>query len=99
MAVTKIWDVRGSLEAPIKYVSNEEKTENINQNIIDRNNNIAELDVAASIANSEKYNTTVNTANGFETDSIGAEFDAHAFDDLMKELGVEPLPMEENETN
>ena len=28
MAVTKIWDVRGSLDAPIKYVSNEEKTEN-----------------------------------------------------------------------
>ena len=27
MAVTKIWDVRGSLDAPIKYVSNEEKTE------------------------------------------------------------------------
>ena len=73
--------------------------ENINQNIVDRNNNIAELDVAASIANSEKYNTVVNTANGFETDSIGAEFDAHAFDDLKKELGVEPLSMEENETN
>ena len=32
MAVTKIWDVRGSLDAPIKYVSNEEKTENLNQN-------------------------------------------------------------------
>ena len=30
MAVTKIWDVRGSLDAPIKYVSNEEKTENPN---------------------------------------------------------------------
>ena len=28
MAVTKIWDVRGSLDAPIKYVSNEKKTEN-----------------------------------------------------------------------
>ena len=32
MAVTKIWDVRGSLDAPIKYVSNEEKTENPNLN-------------------------------------------------------------------
>ena len=32
MAVTKIWDVRGSLDAPIKYVSNEDKTENPNLN-------------------------------------------------------------------
>lgn len=28
MAVTKIWDIRRSLAAPIEYVSNEEKTAN-----------------------------------------------------------------------
>ena len=58
MAVTKIWDVRGSLDAPIKYVSNEEKTENPDP-LVDRQYMISQspLSVKRSISYSNLSTT------------------------------------------
>ena len=75
MAVTKIWDVRGSLDAPIKYVSNEEKTENPNLN----DHTEAELqtldDVIEYAANEDKtemkyFVSTLNCNKNFARDEF-----------------------------
>lgn len=76
MAVTKIWDVRGSLAAPIEYVSNEEKTENPNAKAGHSQEELQALDdVIEYAANEDKtemkfFVSTINCNKAFARDEF-----------------------------
>lgn len=76
MAVTKIWDVRGSLAAPIEYVSNEEKTVNPNAKVEHSQEELQALDdVIEYAANEDKtemkyFVSTINCNKAFARDEF-----------------------------